>query len=108
MASAYLCKVCWQDISHVLTALRQPGLKAKLHVQVKHYVRSAGEAAGLRVPELGRNAVKQSHVGAYNLLFHSALPRYGGGKGKQAVEYTTPVGPHPSHLSCSLIFSALL
>jgi hypothetical protein len=41
---------------------------------------AAGEAAGLRVPALGRNEARQPHWAAYNLLFHSALPPFQGQK----------------------------
>ena len=41
---------------------------------------AAGEAAGLRVPALGRNTARQPHWAAYNLLFHSALPPFEGRK----------------------------
>ncbi len=54
------------------------------------------------MPELGRNSAKQSHVAAYNLLFHSALPQYSGGAGTQVSEDAAPVPcrrpsppPHP-------------
>ncbi len=51
----------------------------RLHQKHKRlHLALAAEAAGLRVPQLGRNQAQQPHWAAYNLLFHSALPAFDG------------------------------
>ena len=61
----------------------------------------AGEAAGLRVPDLGTNGARQPHVAAYNLLFHSALPAFSDKGGALAVEHPDVVRT-PADISLAL------
>lgn len=72
---------------------------------------AAGEAAGLRVPALGRNVARQPHWAAYNLLFHSALPPFEGRKAhtRELPAQVPPPGPRCICASfCATAFPSFL
>jgi hypothetical protein len=51
------------------------------------------------VPALGRNAARQPHWAAYNLLFHSALPPFEGRKAyTRELPAQVPAARPPLHL----------